>query len=144
MSSFTLLLLTLLIVPLVEIYFLIAVGRVIGAGSTILVVVVTAVIGAWLLRLQGLQTLNRLQDALGRGELPAAEMVEGLILLVTGVLLLTPGFFTDGAGFLCLVPAVRAILARRLLRHFTTRAKVTTQTGQGRVIDGDYRREDES
>jgi UPF0716 protein FxsA len=142
MSAFSILLLLLISVPLLEIYILISVGQVIGAGTTILVVIATAVLGAWLLRLQGLATIKRVQEATARGELPAGELIEGAILLVTGALLLTPGFVTDAIGFACLVPAVRQALARRLIAQIATRATVVMRSANGRIIEGDFHRDD--
>ncbi|MTI62776.1 FxsA family protein [Methylophaga sp.] len=114
---FRLLFVLFLIVPLVEIFFLIQVGQVIGAGWTIFLVVATAVIGAFLLRLQGFQTLRRAQNTMQRGQLPATEMLEGLCLLVSGALLLTPGFVTDTMGFLLLIPPVRQLLIAQMLKN---------------------------
>lgn len=143
-SPFAVVFALLISVPLLEIYLLISMGRVIGAGATILVVIVTAVLGAWLLRLQGLGTLARVQAASQAGQLPAVELIEGLILLVSGVLLLTPGFFTDAIGFLSLVPSIRRRLAEgllaRVLRNPTTVVNVRTRGPQ--TIEGTYRRED--
>ena len=85
-------------VPILEIYLLIQVGEAIGAGWTILLVVLTAVIGVWLLRIQGLSTLTRAQQRLQENQLPAREILEGMALVVAGALLLTPGFFTDTVG----------------------------------------------
>lgn len=137
-------------VPLFEIYLLISMGRVIGAGATILIVIVTAVLGAWLLRLQGLGTLARVQAASQAGQLPAVELVEGLILLVAGALLLTPGFFTDVFGFLSLVPAIRRRLAKGLLARALRNPDVSVNVRhrgarppQGpQTIEGTFRRED--
>ena len=100
-----------LLVPMLEIYLLIQVGGVIGALPTVLLVVLTAFIGAYLLRQQGFATLQKAQESLARGELPAGSLLEGAILLVTGALLLTPGFFTDAVGFICLVPVARQAIA---------------------------------
>jgi len=110
MGFFQILLLLFLLVPVIEIYLLIEVGSMIGAIYTILLVVLTAVAGAALLRWQGLTTFQRVREAMARGEVPAIEMMEGVVLLICGALLLTPGFFTDAIGFLALIPAVR--------RHF--------------------------
>jgi UPF0716 protein FxsA len=104
-----------LLVPLIEIYFLIQIGEEIGAGWTIFLVVATAVIGAGLLRMQGLSTMQRAQESLTQGQLPALTMLEGVALLVSGGLLLTPGFFTDVIGFLLLVPPIRQVLIKRLI-----------------------------
>jgi len=110
----------------------------------VLAVVFTAVLGAWLLRLQGMHTLARLRAATQQGQLPAAEMVEGLILLACGLMLLTPGFFTDALGFLALVPSIRRSFANGVLRQFLTRAdfKVNVDDRDANVIEGSYRRED--
>ena len=114
---FRFLFLLFLIIPLVEIYFLIQVGKVIGAGWTTFLVVGTAVLGAFLLRLQGFSTLQRAQTVMARGELPAVEMLEGLILLISGALLLTPGFVTDTFGFLLLIPPIRQSMIRQILKN---------------------------
>ncbi|MDX1610327.1 MAG: FxsA family protein, partial [Halofilum sp. (in: g-proteobacteria)] len=108
-------LLLFLLVPLVEIYVLIEVGTVIGALPTIALCVLTAVVGAGLLRVQGFQTMRRAQENLNRGEIPAIEMFEGVALAFGGALLLTPGFLTDAVGFLCLVPWTRRWLIRMAL-----------------------------
>jgi UPF0716 protein FxsA len=118
MHPLTTLFLLFLIVPLVEIYLLIKVGGIIGAMPTVFLVVFTAVLGAWLLRLQGFATIARVRSTLNQGGIPAVEMLEGAVLLVAGALLLTPGFFTDTIGFLCLVPPLRRTIILRLLRHF--------------------------
>ncbi|HSH28432.1 MAG TPA: FxsA family protein [Thiohalobacter sp.] len=112
MNPFAVLLLLFLTVPLVEIYFLIKVGGWIGAVPTVFMVVFTAVLGALLLRHQGFSTLQRLQLSMTRGELPAVEMLEGVVLVISGALLLTPGFFTDALGFLGLIPPLRQALIR--------------------------------
>ena len=144
LSPFAILFFLFLSVPLLEIYLLISVGRLIGAGSTVLVVIVTAVLGAWLLRLQGLHTLARVQSATRNGRLPAVELVEGLILLASGIALLTPGFFTDAIGFIALVPSIRRRAAAGLLRHFLNRPdlNINVHSAHSNTIEGTYRRED--
>lgn len=114
---FKVLFLLFICVPLVEIYFLIQVGQNIGALSTILLCILTAALGAILLRIQGMLTLMKAREKLRRGELPADNLLEGLILLVAGVLLLTPGFVTDLVGFLCLIPSLRSVLALKMLHR---------------------------
>ena len=135
-----------LVVPLVEIYVLIQVGQVIGAGWTILAVVATAVIGVWLLRLQGLSTLMRARQKLDSNELPAQEMLEGVGLVIAGALLLTPGFCTDAFGFLLLFPPTRQWLTSRLAaRMIVARPMGGAHPGSQdqNVIDGvKYRRDD--
>jgi UPF0716 protein FxsA len=145
---FRILFILFLSIPLLEIYLLIKVGGAIGAWPTVLLVIFTAMLGAFLLRLQGLVTLNKVQLAMARGELPTLAMLEGVVLLLCGVLLLTPGFFTDALGFLGLVPPLRQGLIRWLLSH----GVVNTMGGAynrhhphdaPRTLDGEYRREDD-
>ena len=114
---FRILFLLFVAVPLIEIYFLIRIGQHIGALSTILLCILTAALGAILLRIQGMLTLLSAREKLRQGEIPADNLLEGLILLITGVLLLTPGFVTDVIGFLCLVPSLRSLLALKLLHQ---------------------------
>jgi UPF0716 protein FxsA len=135
-----------LVVPIIEIYLLIQVGQVIGAGWTIFLVVLTAVIGVWLLRIQGLSTLTRAQQKLQNNELPAREMLEGMGLVVAGALLLTPGFFTDTVGFLLLFPPTRIWLVSRIASRMVVSTSVRNPEHprrDGEIIDGvKYRRED--
>lgn len=148
MFPFRLLLVLFFTVPLIEIYLLIQVGSVIGAVPTVVLVVFTAVLGAGLLRLQGFATLARVQAMLARGQVPAIEVMEGAVLLVAGVLLLTPGFFTDAIGFLCLIPWLR-----RKLILWAIRRGVAVAGGAGggpaprehgpRTLEGDYWEDDE-
>lgn len=100
-----------LIVPIVEIMLLLQVGSLIGVLPTIALVVLTAFIGVNLLRQQGAATLMKVQQKTQRGEPPAVEMIEGLVLAVGGALLLTPGFATDAIGFMCLFPVTRRAFA---------------------------------
>ncbi len=108
-----------LLIPIIEIYFLIQVGDIIGAGWTVFLVVATAVIGAALLRQQGLSTLQRAQLSMAQGELPALAMLEGVMLLISGAMLLTPGFVTDILGFLLLIPPLRQALIKQMLQRGT-------------------------
>lgn len=105
-----------IVLPVVEMAVLIQVGGIIGVLNTIGLVLLTAIIGAWLLRQQGLATLLKANQRINSGELPAREVAEGLILAVGGALLLTPGFVTDTIGFLCLIPGPRHWLAAQVLR----------------------------
>ena len=148
-----------IIIPLVELYVIIAVGEEIGALWTVMLVLLTAVIGVNLLRMQGMSTLARAQKNMAQGTIPAMEMMEGVALAVAGVLLITPGFITDTIGFLCLFPASR----RAIIRYLMARATLHTNLGgfhsnqrhdprskpsevdhgkTGRTIEGEYRRED--
>jgi UPF0716 protein FxsA len=100
-------------VPLVELALLLWVGARIGVLPTVALILVTGVAGASLARLQGLATWRRFQAALAAGRLPGSELLEGLIILVAGALLLTPGILTDAAGFLLLVPPARRWIVGR-------------------------------
>jgi UPF0716 protein FxsA len=102
-------------VPLLEMAILIEIGGVIGALPTIALVVLTATIGIWLLRIEGIATLSKLQDRMNRGEVPGTELLEGVMLLIGGALLLTPGFVTDTIGFACLIPTFRRPIAKWLI-----------------------------
>ncbi|MGV6858590.1 MAG: FxsA family protein [bacterium] len=127
------LLILFIVVPMVEIYFLIKVGSVIGAFPTLLIVIGTAILGSWLLRQQGMATMMRYQKSILQGKLPAQEMIEGVALVIGGILLLTPGFVTDIIGFLCLVPVTRQGIVRWVM------SKVKFQSmggGMGRGFGG--------
>jgi len=140
-----------LIIPVIEIYFLIKVGEVIGALPTIILVVLTAVIGAALLRQQGLSTLARLQKNIEQGKLPAQELIEGVLLAVGGALLMTPGFVTDTLGFLCLIPVSRKYLAKTIMQrsalHVSSASSGFTQGVRGydetQIYEGEFTRVDE-
>lgn len=140
-----------IIVPVIEMWLLIKVGSLIGAFPTIALVLLTAVIGVALLRRQGLSTLIRGNQKLEQGQLPAEEMVEGLILAVSGALLLTPGFVTDFVGFLGLLPYTRRAIVRKLISQGTLQTFSFTQTRfyrppgdkGGRTIEGEYWRKDQ-
>jgi UPF0716 protein FxsA len=103
-------------VPMLEMWLLIKVGQVIGAWQTIALVALTAVIGISLLKRQGFKTLMRVQERLNSGEIPATELLEGVLLAVGGALLLTPGFVTDAVGFACLLPVTRKWLAGKIIK----------------------------
>jgi UPF0716 protein FxsA len=108
-------------VPLLEIAVFIQVGGFLGLWPTLAIVILTAVIGTALLRIQGLVTLARAQAQMNQGALPTRELFDGACLLIAGVLLLTPGFVTDGLGFLLFLPAARDILRRMLSRYMAGR-----------------------
>ncbi len=95
------------IIPVLELYILIEVGSYLGALNTIMVVIVTGFVGAYLARLQGFQTMNRVRESLNRGEMPTEGLIDALLILLAGIVLLTPGFLTDIAGLLILLPQTR-------------------------------------
>ncbi len=102
------------VVTLAEIYVLVSVGQAIGGLSTVLLVIITAFIGSSLLRQQGWSTMAKAQQSMTEGRTPAIEMLEGVVILVSGILLLTPGFLTDALGLLGLIPWSR----RYFINHF--------------------------
>lgn len=130
------------LVPLLEIFFLVKIGGEIGAWQTIFLVISTAVLGAFLLRQQGLATFGRFQQNVMAGKTPAIEVLEGIILLVGGLLLMVPGFFTDIIGFLCLIPVTRQALAKRfILKSAVGNASVHSRTEQKEnVFEGEFTR----
>ena len=140
-------------IPLIEIYLMIQIGSVIGAGWTVFAIVATAVIGVTLIRRQGFGVYQRMHRSMENGELPAMEIFEGLALLISGLLLLTPGFITDSFGFLILVSPLRRWFVLNLLkRHFIQQVdgagvhavhRRTEIHRQQRPIDGDFRRLDD-
>ena len=145
MSLVQILFLLFLAIPFIEIYFLLKIGSIIGVFPTVLMVVFTAVLGAWLLRRQGLSTLQRFQNTLAQGQIPATEMLEGAILMVGGALLLTPGFFTDAIGFACLIPTTRHKIAAFVIEKHLIQAAGPIrkkQDNKGKVIEGEYKKDD--
>ena len=137
---FKLFLILFITIPLVEIAILIKIGSIIGAGYTIALVIGTAFLGVSLLRIQGISTLAKVQANISRGQLPATELIEGLILLISGALLLTPGFFTDTIGFLMLIPTLRQRLAETFFVNFMkNRINIRQkQTRNGNIIEGEH------
>jgi len=138
------LLILFILIPIIEIALFIKVGGFIGLWPTIAIVILTAVIGTNMLRTQGLSTLARLQSSLQTGENPVDPMVHGALILLSGVLLLTPGFFTDSIGFLLLIPPVRTALikwgaAKAFGGGFVVMGqRRPQQPDDSSVLDGDY------
>jgi len=132
MNPFQRLLLLFILVPIIEIYLLITVGGLIGVWPTVLLIILTAFMGTYLLRSQGLATLQKMQETLQQGQLPAFALLEGIFILIGGALLLTPGFFTDAVGFICLIP----ILRKYLVFWMTRRLRVSKSP---EIIEGEYR-----
>ncbi len=100
------------VIPVIEVYLLIKVGSLIGAVPTVALLLAISMVGAWLVRHQGFEIMRRIQAELAQGRLPAAELLDGAMVLVGGVLLLTPGFFTDFLGLFFLIPFTRALIKR--------------------------------
>ena len=95
------------IIPVIEIYVLVSVGSVIGSFNTVILVLLSAFVGAWLARQQGMSTMLRLRASMQQGIMPAEEMVDAVLIFVAGAVLLTPGFVTDTLGLLILFPPTR-------------------------------------
>ncbi|WP_424930318.1 FxsA family protein [Amaricoccus tamworthensis] len=134
-------------VPILEIALFIQVGGAIGLWPTLLIVILTAIIGTTLMRIQGMQALTKLQRSLESGQDPVGPIAHGALILVSGILLLTPGFFTDATGFLLLIPAVRTKVIAWGASHIALHAvsfgtSRTTRTrrnpGNNSTIETDY------
>jgi UPF0716 protein FxsA len=111
------LLLLFVVLPAVELALLIEFGNRFGTLHTLALIVTTGVVGAWLARGQGLRVVRQIQSEVAKGRLPAGSLVDGMMILVAGALLVTPGILTDSFGFLCLIPAFRSAAKRVLLRR---------------------------
>jgi UPF0716 protein FxsA len=148
--AFPILLLAFIFVPVVEIALLIKVGSAIGVGTTILVVIFTAILGAYLVRQQGLATLTAVKQEMNAGRVPAMQMAEGIALLFAGAVLLTPGFVTDAIGFSLLTqPIRRAVIAwfanKGMLQmqaaqtgSYTPNENTPHNPSESKVIEGEY------
>ena len=109
------------IIPVVEIYLLIQIGTIFGALTSIALVIVTGFLGAYIARIQGLQTLFRIQKSLREGQMPSSELLDALLIGIAGLVLLTPGFLTDAFGFLLLIPNTRTAIKQWLHRQIEVR-----------------------
>ncbi|MEI6069321.1 MAG: FxsA family protein, partial [Methylococcaceae bacterium] len=144
MKIFQIVFLVVLIIPFAEIYLLLQVGSIIGAFPTIFLVVFTAALGTWLLRQQGFSTFRRFQENLAQGVIPAYEMIEGPIILLGGLLLLTPGFITDVLGFACLIPPLRKKIAQYVIESRLVQAGGPFQQGKAaekNVLEGEFHKD---
>ena len=109
------------IIPIIELYLLIEIGSMFGALTAVALVILTGFLGAFLARMQGLQTLYRIQESLREGRMPSGELLDALLIGIAGLVLLTPGFLTDSAGFLLLIPATRNAIKNWLRRQIELR-----------------------
>ena len=125
---FSSLLTAFIVMPLLELWLLVKLGGHYGVGPTLLLVVVTGIAGAWMARTQGVMILLSIQRELAEGRMPAPQMIDGVMILVAGILLLTPGLITDAAGFLLLVPPVRVIIRGWLRRKLERKLREGTVT----------------
>ena len=122
------------IVPLAELYLLLQVGSVLGVGLTILLVVGTGVVGAYLARLEGWRTLRQMQENLHNGIAPTGELIDAALILGAGLLLITPGIMTDIVGFSLLLPPTRAALKRAIRRRLEAHTSASSSTIEVEVI----------
>lgn len=116
---FARLLLLFILIPLVELFILLEISDVIGTGSTILIIIATGFLGAYLAKQEGLRTLFTLRQKMQQGQLPAEELVDGLIILIAGAVLLTPGVLTDLFGFMLLFRPTRKSFKDWLKNRFS-------------------------
>jgi len=130
------LLLVFIIVPIVELAIIIQIGSQVGVLTTVVLLVAVSVIGAWLVKFQGLGVLNRIRRGLARGELPATELVNGGLILFAGALMLTPGFLTDAVGLALLLPPVRAVVRPALAKRFRAQTGGVGFGPSGSRLDG--------
>ncbi len=106
------------VVPLVELYLLIGIGRVLGPGPTIALVLLTGALGAWFARLEGARVIRRWQEAMARQQLPKDGVIDGFLIFIGGVMLITPGILTDIAGLSMVMPFTRRLIAKAVRRWF--------------------------
>ena len=137
--------LLLVITPIIELWLILKVGSAIGAGATIMLILLTAIAGAAMLRRQGFSTLFRARQKIDEGKLPAKEIAEGIMLAISGALMLTPGFVTDAIGFALLIPWVRNRLFENFRGNVVFAASGTTgqtcyssQSDSETIIEGEF------
>ena len=123
------------IIPVSEIYILIAIGGQIGILPSIGLVILTGIVGASLARSQGLQTLGRIRESFQQGVVPGEELLNALLIAIAGIVLLTPGFLTDAAGLFLLIPATRT-LCREWLKRRIELVYAQRNVGNGPIIYG--------
>ena len=137
-----------IIMPILEIALILQVGGIFGVAPTVALIIITAVIGTYLLRREGVATLFRARQKMDAGMLPAQEMGEGIMLAFAGALLLTPGFITDVVGFSLLSRTVREAMIKKFSGHFTVINASRSSSGASQTrsgsdyIDAEYHRED--
>jgi UPF0716 protein FxsA len=143
-SPWWLLIAAFIVVPILEIYVIIQVGRVIGAWWTILLLIADSIFGSWLVKREGRRAWAALTTALQSGRMPATELADGALILVGGTLMISPGFVTDVVGIVLILPFTRP-LARRLLTRLVARRLVGARPdarrpgpgSQGPVVRGE-------
>ncbi len=142
--------LILIIVPIIEITLFVQIGGAIGLSWTLLIILATAMLGARAIRRQGIEALVRAQAQMENGQPPMGEIVHGVLILIAGIFLLTPGFMTDTLGFLLLFPAARVfvlelaagVILPKMFSGISARRRGAQKPTDAKTIDGDYRVED--
>ena len=132
------LLLLFTIVPLVELFLLVKLGTVVGVGPTVALVIFTGILGAWLARQQGLEVLRRVNEDLSQGRMPTEALMDGVLILIAGAVLLTPGLLTDALGFVLLIPRTRAEVRKIVAARFARRQN----KGEPEIIDVEWKEEE--
>lgn len=133
-----------LVLPVVELYLIVQVAQGIGTLETVGLLILIGVVGVWVVKLEGLGVLARVQSELDSGQVPTASLLDGGLILAAGVLLVVPGFLTDVVGALLLLPPTRALVRRLLVRRYRSRVRGGLAVGPGRfrrvgrviVVDG--------
>jgi UPF0716 protein FxsA len=136
--------LLLIVAPIIELYVIVQVATVIGVLPTVLLIVLSAVVGAWLIKLEGLGVLRRMTNTIAAGNLPADEAIDGVMIVIGGMLMVLPGFISSAIGLLLLLPPVRALcrpLVRRWARHHLGQDRLvffSSSDGRGGAVGGFY------
>ena len=130
------------VLPVVEIFILIQIGQVIGAWWTIVLLIADGFFGSWLMKHEGARAFAALRAALQAGRMPARELADGALILVGGVLLVTPGFLTDVAGLFCVLPFTRPVARAALTRVVSSRLVTVNAPGPGSPDPSPHRRTD--
>jgi UPF0716 protein FxsA len=135
LESMAIAVLLLIVIPIVELYAFVQVTHAIGFGSALLALILVSVFGAWLVKREGIGMWRRMQQQLSRGEPPGTRVLDGLLLLVAGVLIVVPGFVTAAIGLLLLLPPVRAVARAALARRYGGSTRVIVATHGPRIVD---------
>ena len=135
---FLILLIIFIVIPVIEISLFIEIGSFIGSFNTILLIFTTALIGVYFVRQQGISTYSKLYNQLQNQEAPIQTMFEGLVILISGILLITPVFFTDAFGFLGLIPLTRVIFIKIVANSVLSRYGMKSQKSDDGSIEGDF------
>ncbi len=145
-------LIVLLAVPYLEFLVFLEVSHVIGGFSALLLTFLSAVIGIYLIRQQGLVVMNRMHETLQRGESPVEDIIHSFFLLIAGVFFLLPGFITDSIAVILIIPPVRSVLGKIIIKNIRVTFYNNTLNGgysargnnTGPVIDGEYQQDDDT